>query len=122
MFGQSQGNIIYLRLLIKIHINHWEAPWPSGRASDSGARGRGFDPHSDRRVVSLSKIPRKRWLRPDLAIRQVNVITRLYCDQNIMGRGPVCYIPKFMEIESLVPRDNVLRLFKTYGRGSHLVM
>ena len=50
--------------------------WPSGRASESGARGRGFDPHSGRRVVSLSKIhlppnkelviPRKRWLRPDM--------------------------------------------------------
>ena len=26
------------------------------RASDSGARGRGFDPHLGRRVVSLSKI------------------------------------------------------------------
>ena len=26
------------------------------RASDSGGRGRGFDPHSGRRVVSLSKI------------------------------------------------------------------
>ena len=41
-----------------------EAPWPSGRASDSGARGRGFDPHSGRRVVSLSKIhlpPKKYW-------------------------------------------------------------
>ena len=46
------------------------------RASDSGARGRGFDPHSGRRVVSLSKIflppkkllviPRKTWLRPDM--------------------------------------------------------
>ena len=38
--------------------------WPSGRASDSGARGRGFDPHSGRRVVSLSKIhlpPKKCW-------------------------------------------------------------
>ena len=33
-----------------------EARWPSGRVSDSGARGRGFDPHSGRRVVSLSKI------------------------------------------------------------------
>ena len=53
-----------------------EARWPSGRASDSGARGRGFDPHSGRRVVSLSKIhipptkelviPRKRSLRPDM--------------------------------------------------------
>ena len=30
--------------------------WPSGRASDFGARGPGFDPHSGRRVVSLSKI------------------------------------------------------------------
>ena len=42
----------------------WEARWPSGRASDSGARGWGFDPHSDRRVVSLSKIhlpPKKYW-------------------------------------------------------------
>ena len=32
------------------------ARWPSGRASDSKARGLGFDPHSGRRVVSLSKI------------------------------------------------------------------
>ena len=36
---------------IKIEVRR-----PSGRASDSGARGRGFDPHSDRLVVSLSKI------------------------------------------------------------------
>ena len=33
-----------------------EARWPSGIGSDSGARGRGFAPHSGRRVVSLSKI------------------------------------------------------------------
>ena len=33
-----------------------EAQWPSGIASDSGARGRGFDPHSGRCVVFLSKI------------------------------------------------------------------
>ena len=33
-----------------------EARWPSGRASDSGARYLAFDPHSGRRVVSLSKI------------------------------------------------------------------
>ena len=41
-----------------------EALQPSGRTSDSGARGRGFDPHSGRRVVSLSKIhlpPKKYW-------------------------------------------------------------
>ena len=45
----------------------WEARWPSGRASDSRARGRGFDPHSGRRVVSLSKIhlpSKKYWLYP----------------------------------------------------------
>ena len=30
--------------------------WPNGRASDSGARGRGFNPRSGRCVVSLSKI------------------------------------------------------------------
>ena len=37
---------------------------PSGRASDSGESGRGFDPHSGRRVVSLSKIhlpPKMYW-------------------------------------------------------------
>ena len=59
-----------------IHYFSWEARWPSGRASDSGARGRGFNRHSGRHVVSLSKIhllpkrvlviPRKRWLRPDM--------------------------------------------------------
>ena len=46
------------------------------RASDSRARGWGFDPHSGCRVVSLSKIhlppkkvlviPRKQWLLPDM--------------------------------------------------------
>ena len=43
--------------------------------SDSGSRGREFEPHSGRRVVSLNKtylppkvlvIPRKRWLRPNM--------------------------------------------------------
>ena len=41
-----------------------EAWWPSGRATDSGARGRGFNPHSGHRVVSLRKIhlpPKKNW-------------------------------------------------------------
>ena len=32
------------------------ARWPNGRASDYGARGRGFDPHPGRCVVSLGKI------------------------------------------------------------------
>ena len=43
--------------------------------SDSASIGLGFEPHSGRRVVSLSKtcppqkvlvIPRKRWLRPNI--------------------------------------------------------
>ena len=51
------------------------ARWPGGGASDSEARGRGFDTYIHR-VVSLSKdtftprkvlvIPRKQWLRPDM--------------------------------------------------------
>ena len=32
--------------------------------------------------------------------------------KNIMGHGPVCYIPKFMVIESLVPRDKVFMAFQ----------
>ena len=58
-----------------LHILPREARWPSGRASDSGAIGRGFDTYL-RRIVSLSKdtftprkvlvIPRKRWLRYDM--------------------------------------------------------
>ena len=49
--------------------------WPSGRVSDDGARGWGFNTYL-RRVVFLSKdtftpqkvlvIPRKRWLPPDM--------------------------------------------------------
>ena len=34
----------------------WEARLPRGKASNSEARGWGFDPHSGRRVVSFSKI------------------------------------------------------------------
>ena len=57
-------------------LSCWEARCSGGRGSDSGARVWGFDPHSVRSVVSLSKIhfssqkvlviPRKRWLRPDM--------------------------------------------------------
>ena len=32
--------------------------------------------------------------------------------KNIMGHGLVCYIPKFMEIEPLVPRDKVFKAFQ----------
>ena len=57
------------------------ARWPSGRASDSGARGWRFDTYL-RRVVSLSKdtftpqkvlvIPRKRWLSPHMTEKLFN--------------------------------------------------
>ena len=40
----------------RLYLQIRDARWPCGRASDSGARGRGFDPHSGRSVVSLSKI------------------------------------------------------------------
>ena len=32
--------------------------------------------------------------------------------KNIMGHGPVCYIPKFMETEPLVPRDKMFKVFQ----------
>ena len=35
-----------------------------------------------------------------------NVIT------NIMGNGPMCYIPKFMETEPLVPRHKMFKAFQ----------
>ena len=66
------------QLNVTVSTTHRETRWPSGRASDSGAKGRGFDLHSDRSGVSLSKIylhappkkvlviPRKRWLCPDM--------------------------------------------------------
>ena len=52
---------------LHIHNLFWEAPWPSGRAPDSRARGRGFDSRSGLHVVSLSKmhlLPKKYWLYP----------------------------------------------------------
>ena len=33
--------------------------------------------------------------------------------KNIMGHGSVCYIPKFMEIEPLIPRDMMCKVFQT---------
>ena len=32
--------------------------------------------------------------------------------KNIMDHGPVCYIPKFMEIGPLVPRDKMFKAFQ----------
>ena len=35
--------------------------------------------------------------------------------KNIIGHSPVCYIPKLMEIESLVPGDKVYKAFQNMG-------
>ena len=54
----------FIACVVHSTFSKGKTPWPSGRASDSGARSRGFDPHSGRRVVSLSKIhlpPKKYW-------------------------------------------------------------
>ena len=51
--GSKSGPAFFSLILQRLPA---EARWPSGRATDSEARGRGFDPHSGRRVVSLSKI------------------------------------------------------------------
>ena len=32
--------------------------------------------------------------------------------KNIMGHGPVCYMPKVMEIEPLVPRNKMFKAFQ----------
>ena len=32
--------------------------------------------------------------------------------KNIMSHGPVCYIPKLMEIEPLVPKDKMFKSFQ----------
>ena len=67
---------IYATTTSMIHIDARVARWPSGSASDSGARGWGFDTYLPP-VVSLGKdtftpqkvlvIHRKRWLRPDMS-------------------------------------------------------
>ena len=38
----------------------------------------------------------------------------------MMGLGPQCYIPKFMEIGPLVQEKNFLGFFTIYGRDGHL--
>ena len=73
-FYEEIRNIISLSS--NTHFICGEARWPSGRASDSRARGPGFDPHSGRRVVSLEQdtftfqkvlvIPRKLCQSPDM--------------------------------------------------------
>ena len=35
--------------------------------------------------------------------------------KNIKGHGPVCYIPMFMEIGPLVPKDKIFKVFKSMG-------
>ena len=48
--------------------------------------------------------------------------------KNIMGHGPMCYILKFMEIESLVPRDKVFKAlqniwaWKPFGHVTNILI
>ena len=67
-----QCQIFFYTVLLSLSMRG--ARWLSGRASDSGARGQGFETYL-RRVVSLNKtlysqkvlvIPRKLWLHPDM--------------------------------------------------------
>ena len=63
-FLSVQNYFYHILQSTQIHSTSREAWLPSGRASDSGARGQGFDLHLGRRVVSLSKIhlpPKKYW-------------------------------------------------------------
>ena len=63
-FMNIQSRLFHKGPLDQSNISKREARWPSCRASDSGARGWEFDPHSDHLVVSLSKIhlpPKKYW-------------------------------------------------------------
>ena len=61
--------------------------------SDSGSRGRGFEPHPGRRVVSLSKIylppkvlvvSRKRWQRPNMSEKVFTGTLSIKPSQNII--------------------------------------
>ena len=58
-------SLINTFVFYEVSLKIWEAQWPSGRASDSGARGQGFDPHSGISQKVLV-IPRKRWLCPNM--------------------------------------------------------
>ena len=54
------------KLLLRglLRLNMFKIADTSGKASDSGARGWGFDPHSGRCVVTLRKMhlpPKKYW-------------------------------------------------------------
>ena len=72
---QQQTNNFHTSNVIMSGGQYHNICWGRGgllvNTSDSGSRGRGFEPHSGRRVVSLSKtyfpkkvlvIPKKRWL------------------------------------------------------------
>ena len=107
---------------------HWqitrqaEACWPSGRVSDSRARGRGFDPHSGRRVVSLSKIHlpskkglvihRKRWLHRDMTEKIVDCDVKPQPKQT--NKKKTCFLPlqsyKKEIIKSLLGYKNQLTI------------
>ena len=56
VFRKKRNCTIYVVEIKGLISSIREARWPSGRASDSRARDRGFDPHSGRHVVFLGKL------------------------------------------------------------------
>ena len=94
------------------------ARWPSGRASDSKARGWGFDTYFCR-VVSLSKdtftpqkvlvIPRKRWLLPDMTEK---LFTRMLSHNKTKTKSLFSHLQKagFFHDAAYFLRINVIKI------------
>ena len=56
----------------------------------------------------------------DLTVKAAKVNPGLSLEQTMTGPCPRCYIPSFVEIDSLVPEEIFCMFFTTYGCGGHL--
>ena len=86
--------------------------------SDSGSRSRGLEPHSGRRVVSLSKtylpppppkvlvIPRKRWLRPNM---NEKLFTRTLSIKPNQTKKKIILVNKYMYIVLMISHEKGIR-------------
>ena len=99
--------------------------------SDSGSRGRGFEPHSGCRVVFLSKtylppkvlaIPRKWWLRPNMTEKLFTGTLRIKPNQNqiypanLFNVGILIFMSRINFMFSRVEREkNLYHLGSRYG-------
>ena len=101
-----------------------ESDWLSGRASDSGAKGLGFETYLFR-VLSLSKtlyspkvlvIPRKQWLHPDMTEKLLTGTLSLNTNEQTnwpvqpqkMARGLKIYIKKVEGLCYLYSKNKAL--------------